>query len=61
MHVFTRSGMAVGDVNGDGLDDVYVCQPGGLPNRLFVQQSDGTAIDRSHERESIGSTTLAAR
>ena len=46
--VFTYSGMAVGDVNSDGLDDVYVCQPGGLPNRLFVQQSDGTAIDRSH-------------
>ncbi|MEO2045096.1 MAG: VCBS repeat-containing protein [Pirellulales bacterium] len=47
--VFTRSGMAVGDVNGDGRDDVYVCQPGGLPNRLFVQQPDSTAIDRSHE------------
>ncbi|MEO2049127.1 MAG: VCBS repeat-containing protein [Pirellulales bacterium] len=49
MHAFARSGLAVGDVNGDGLDDVYVSQPGGLPNRLFVQQSDGTAIDRSHE------------
>jgi len=46
---FTRSGMALGDVNGDGLDDVYVCQPGGLPNRLFIQQSDGTAIDHTYE------------
>jgi len=49
MDVYGRHGMAVGDVNGDGLDDVYICQPGGLPNRLFVQNPDGTATDRSHE------------
>lgn len=35
-------GLAVGDVNGDGLDDVYLCQPGGLPNALFLHQPDGT-------------------
>lgn len=40
-------GVAVGDVNGDGRDDVYVCQGRGLPNRLFVQQTDGTAVDAS--------------
>lgn len=46
-------GLAVGDVNGDGLDDLYVCQPGGLngglPNRLYLQQADGTARDVSAE------------
>ena len=42
-----RTGLAVGDVNGDGLDDVYLCQGGGLPNRLFVQNPDGTARDAS--------------
>ena len=40
-------GLAVGDVNGDGLEDLYVCQSGGLPNRLFVQNDDGTATDMS--------------
>jgi hypothetical protein len=38
-------GGAVGDVDGDGRDDVYVCQSGGLPNRLFVHQPDGTVRD----------------
>ncbi len=42
-----HQGVAVGDVNGDGLDDVYICQAGGLPNRLFLHQPDGTAKDVS--------------
>jgi hypothetical protein len=46
-------GIAIADVNGDGLDDVYLAQPGGviggLPNRLFVQQLDGTVVDQSAE------------
>ena len=44
-----HTGLAVGDANGDGLDDLYVCQPGGIPNRLFLQQPDGTARDVSRE------------
>ena len=40
-------GLAIGDVNGDGLDDVYVCQEANLPNRLFLQRADGTARDAS--------------
>lgn len=43
----TVYGLAIGDVNGDGLDDLYVCQTGGLPNRLYFQNADGTATDRS--------------
>lgn len=34
-------GLALGDVDGDGLEDVYLCQPGGLPNRLYRHTSEG--------------------
>jgi hypothetical protein len=40
-------GLAVGDVDNDGLEDVYVCQQAGLPNRLFVHLPDGRAVDRA--------------
>lgn len=42
-------GLAVGDVNGDHLDDLFVCETGGLPNRLYVQLEDGTLKDVSAE------------
>jgi FG-GAP-like repeat len=40
-------GLAVGDVDGDGLEDLYLCQPGGLPNLLFRQHADGSMRDIS--------------
>ena len=39
------NGVAAGDVDGDGLDDLYVMQPSGLPNRLFRNRGDGTFED----------------
>ena len=42
-------GLSVADVNNDGLDDVYLCDGGGLTNRLLLQQQDGTVLDRSAE------------
>ena len=42
---FGHHGLAIGDVNADGLEDLYVCDAGGLPNRLYIQRSDGTLID----------------
>ncbi len=38
-------GVSVGDIDGDGRDDVYVSQPEGLPNRLFRNKGDGTFAD----------------
>jgi hypothetical protein len=49
MGQFGHHGMALGDVNGDGADDIYLCDSGGLPNRLFVRQPDGTFLDTSTE------------
>ena len=42
-------GLAIADVNGDGLEDLYLCQQGGLPNLLFLQNPDGTLTDYSVE------------
>jgi Tfp pilus assembly protein PilF len=38
-------GVSVGDADGDGLDDLYVSQPAGLPNRLFRARGDSTFED----------------
>ncbi|MCB1097164.1 MAG: VCBS repeat-containing protein [Verrucomicrobiae bacterium] len=45
LDVVANHGLAVGDVNGDLLDDLYICQQGGLPNRLYIQQPDGSLRD----------------
>ena len=44
---FGHHGIAIGDVNGDYLDDMYVCETGGLPNHLYLQQVDGRLRDIS--------------
>lgn len=47
VYPYGHHGVAVGDANGDGLDDIYACQPAGLPNRLYLQNRDGTVTDAS--------------
>jgi Flp pilus assembly protein TadD/peroxiredoxin len=43
--IYGHNGVSIGDVDGDGFDDLYVCQPAGLPNRLFRNRGDGTFED----------------
>lgn len=45
VNVYGHQGLALGDYDGDGLDDLYVSQPGGLPNRLYRNNGDGTFSD----------------
>lgn len=47
--VYGENGIAVGDIDNDGLDEIYVCQPGGLPNRLYKNDGNGHFHDVSHE------------
>ena len=43
--VYGHNGVSVGDIDGDGFDDLYLCQPAGLPNRLYRNRGDGTFED----------------
>jgi len=43
--IYGHNGVSVADIDGDGFDDLYVCQPAGLPNRLYRNRGDGTFED----------------
>jgi len=51
--VYGNNGLAVGDFDNDNRDDFYVCQPAGLPNRLYRNRGDGTFEDVT-ERAGVG-------
>ncbi len=48
-HKFSEYGpaMAVGDVNNDGLDDIFIGGSGSNPTTLLLQQKDGTFINKN--------------
>jgi tetratricopeptide (TPR) repeat protein len=51
--IYGHNGVSFADIDGDGFDDLYVCQPAGLPNRLFRNRGDGTFEDIT-ERSGLG-------
>ncbi len=53
LDVYGNNGVAVGDIDNDGFDDIYVCQPSGLPNRLYRNRGDGTFEDVT-DRSGLG-------
>lgn len=57
--VYGNNGLAVGDFDNDGRDDLYVCQPAGLPNRLYRNRGDGTFEDVT-EKAGVGVLDFSA-
>ena len=51
--VYGNNGVALGDYDNDGFDDLYVSQPAGLPNRLYRNKGDGTFEDVT-EKAGVG-------
>lgn len=51
--IYGNNGVAAGDYDGDGFDDLYVSQPAGLPNRLYRNRGDGTFEDVT-EKAGVG-------
>ncbi len=43
--IYGHNGISAADIDNDGSDDLYVCQPAGLPNRLYRNRGDGTFED----------------
>lgn len=43
--LYGHNGVSVGDIDNDGFDDLYVCQPAGVPNRLYRNRGNGTLED----------------
>jgi hypothetical protein len=55
--------MCKGDVNGDGLEDIYICGAKGQPGALMIQHKDGTfeSVDKSlFEEDKISEETDCA-
>jgi len=43
--IYGHNGVSFADIDNDGFDDLYVCQPAGLPNRLYRNRGDGIFED----------------
>ncbi len=44
-----NQGISICDINSDGREDLFVCQPSGLPSRMYLQGEDGSLQDVTTE------------
>ena len=44
-----NQGLSICDINGDGREDLFVCQPAGLPSKMYLQGDDGSMQDVTTE------------
>jgi Flp pilus assembly protein TadD/peroxiredoxin len=51
--VYGNHGLAAGDIDDSGFDSLYICQPQGLPNRLYRNRGDGSFEDIT-EQSGVG-------
>jgi len=47
LDIVANHGFLLADLNGDDLEDLYLCQQGGLPNLLYLRKADGSFTDAS--------------
>ncbi|MGH9430925.1 MAG: FG-GAP-like repeat-containing protein [Terriglobia bacterium] len=59
--IFGNCGVSVADVDGDGREEIYLCQPQGLPNRLYRQKQPGVFEEFSAQAgvDLLDSTSMA--
>jgi Flp pilus assembly protein TadD len=59
--IFGNCGVSVADVDGDGKEEIYLCQPQGLPNRLYRQRQPGVFEEFTAEAgvDLLDSTSMA--
>jgi len=58
--VYGNNGIAVGDIDNDGWDEIYLCQPGGLPNRLYQRRQGGLEDITEHAGVGVLDDTSSA-
>ncbi len=52
--VYGQNGISVADIDNDGWDEIYVCQPGGLPNRLLERGARNLGFADITEKSGLG-------
>ena len=57
--IYGHNGVSVGDIDDDGYDDLYVCQPAGLPNRLY--RNRGTEPSRTSPKPPVSASSITRR